>query len=282
MTVRAVETRSSPVSVRMPGVASAALRSELSDSHASATVVGSASHAVWLLLDGGGVVVVSTRDATRLPNSVEVAADAEANVFGSIEHGSPATVGIGQVMLDGLTIDAVRWWDPRPALPTLDRARIAESIVDLPSTVDGMPLDAIPATDSPAGLVAAASMLIGRGEGLTPEGDDYLAGVLSALRLFGEAVGDRRLMQTLDATSLEISSLARQRTTTFSAALIDHALKGNVALPAAAFLRAVAGRGDIRASHRDLLAVGHSSGPALAAGIVLGGRSVSSLTGGAR
>ncbi len=75
MAVSAVETRSSPASVRMPGVASTAIRDALSEPQTPGTVLGTARHAIWLLVDGD-VIVASTRDATRLPNGVEVAADA--------------------------------------------------------------------------------------------------------------------------------------------------------------------------------------------------------------
>jgi hypothetical protein len=74
----------------------------------------------------------------------------------------------------------------------------------------------------------------------------------------------------LDSIADPLTRLARVRTTTFSAALLRHAVDGRVAAPAGALLRALTGRGDIVGSHRDLTHVGHTSGPALAAGIILG------------
>lgn len=276
MTAPAVETRSSPASIRMPGVASTAIRDALSEPQTPGTVLGTASHAVWLLVDGD-VIVASTRDATRLPNGVEVAADAAADAFRSVQHGAPVTVGLGQVLFAGLTIDVVRWWDPRPVLPRTSAPQLSEAIADLPATVpaiDSEPLSAALSIGSPQAILAASNALIGLGPGLTPEGDDYLAGALSATRMLGEAMRleDRAVM--LDSIADPLNRYASTRTTAFSAALIRHAIDGRVAAPAGALLRSLTGRGNVEASYRDLTRVGHTSGPALAAGMVLGARSL--------
>jgi hypothetical protein len=81
-------------------------------------------------------------------------------------------------------------------------------------------------------------------------------------------------MAMLDAAEAPIDAVAAIRTTAFSASILRHAFEGHVAAPAGAFLRAIAGRGDVTVAHRRLLDVGHTSGPALAAGIVLGARAL--------
>lgn len=277
MTARsAVDTRPSPASTRVPGVASTAIRSVLSEPDTTATVLGTASHAVWLLVDRE-VVVVSTRDATRLPNGVEIAAGAAADVFRMVHHGGSVTIGSGQVVFEGLTVDVVRWWNPRPILGRTSTTELAAATADLPSTVPDVesgPLFAALSAGMPGAILTAAESLIGRGPGLTPEGDDYLAGALAATRTLGEAVGSAATAAMLDAVAGPLALLASIRTTTFSAALICHAVDGRVAAPAGALLRALAGRGDVALSHRDLMHVGHTSGPALAAGMVLGVRSL--------
>jgi hypothetical protein len=272
----AVETRPSPVSIRVPGVASTAIRRVFSEPDTTATVLGTASHAVWLLVDRE-VIVVSTRDATRLPNGVEIAAGAAADVFRMVHHGAPVTIGSGQIALEGLTVDVVRWWNPRPILRRTSTTELAAAIVGLPSTVPGVesgPLFAALSAGIPSAILIAAESLIGRGPGLTPEGDDYLAGALAAIRMLAEAVGSADTAAMLDTVAGPLARLASIRTTTFSAALICHAADGRVAAPAGALLRALAGRGDVALSHRDLMHVGHTSGPALAAGMVLGARSL--------
>jgi len=276
MTAPAVQTRSTPASVRMLGVASTAVRDALSEPQTPATVLGTASHAVWLLVDGD-VIVVSTRDATRLPNGVEIAADSDADVFRTVHHGAPATVGLGQLLFERLTIDVVRWWDPRPILRRTSATQLAAAIDGLPGTVpdlESQPLSAALSAGSATAIVAAAESLIGRGPGLTPEGDDYLAGALAATRTLGDALGRDETAAMLDSLADPLKRLARIRTTTFSAALISHAVDGRVAAPAGSLLRALTGRGDIADSYEDLTHVGHTSGPALAAGMILGARSL--------
>lgn len=277
MTARsAIDTRPSPASIRVPAVASTAIRGVLSEPDTTATVLGTASHAVWLLVDRE-VIVVSTRDATRLPNGVEIAAGAAADVFRMVHHGASVTIGSGQVVLEGLTVEVVRWWNPRPILGRTSTTELAAATAGLPSTVPDVesgPLFAALSAGIPGAILTAAESLIGRGPGLTPEGDDYLAGALAATRTLGEAVGSAGAAAMLDAFAGSLALLASIRTTTFSAALICHAVDGRVAAPAGALLRAFAGRGDVALSHRDLMHVGHTSGPALAAGMVLGVRSL--------
>ena len=277
MTARsAVATRSAPASVRMPGVASTAIRGVLAEPQTPATVMGTASHAVWLLVDGE-VLVASTRDATRLPNGVEIAVDAAADAFGTVHHGSPVTVGLGQILLEGLTIDVVRWWDPRPVLRDTSAAQLAAAITNLSATVPDVksrPLADALSAGSAEEILAAAEQLIGRGSGLTPEGDDYVAGALAATRTLGEALGRADTSTMLDWLAVPLMKFASTRTTAFSAALLGHAVAGRVAAPAGSLLRALTGRGDVAAGHRDLTRVGHTSGPALAAGTVLGAQSL--------
>lgn len=277
MTARAVQIRPSPASPRVPGVASTAIRGMFSNPHTPATVIGTASRAVWVLADDE-VVVASTSDATRLPNGVEITAEAAADAFRSVRHGSPVTVGLGQLLFEGLTIDVVRWWDPRPALRRTSATELESAIAGFPSIVPDVEsgsLFAALSAGSPPEILSAAESLIGRGPGLTPEGDDYLAGALAATRTLGEALGNANAGVVLDTVADPLRRLASTRTTTFSAALIGHAIDGRVAAPAGAMLRALTGRGDVALRHRDLIRVGHTSGPALAAGMILG--AISSL-----
>ncbi len=100
--------------------------------------------------------------------------------------------------------------------------------------------------------------LVGAGPGLTPRGDDLLAGLLVA----AHATGDPRLAGWQQATR---DALSVRRTTAVSRGLLHHALDGWATPELAAFLVAVCGGDPARAATR-LLAVGHSSGAALAAG----------------
>lgn len=276
MTASAVHARRAPVPLRAPAVASVALRQVLSKAEANAEVLGASAHAVWIRT-GGDAVVVSTRDATRLPNGVEIATDASADPFGSIAHGDRVTLGPTSIAFDGLIVEVARWWDPRPALSRLSAAELSIAIDGLPSSVGHVGSEDLRRALSAAcavGLCGAASALLGRGPGLTPEGDDFLAGALAAIRTLGTALGADEALEMLEACGDHLARAARVSTTTFSAALIRCAIRGEVAVPAGAFLRALSGRGDVESTHRNLRSVGHSSGPALAAGIVLGAQSL--------
>ena len=276
MTARAVQARSTPVPVRVPAVASLALRHLFASGAATASVLGASSHAVWLRA-GGDVLVVSTRDATRLPNGVEISATSEAGLLDLVPHGASVVVGPGSLEFGGLIVNLVRWWDPRPALPRTTTDDLGVAISGLPHSVPGIdsrPLRSALAATSPEDLDAASVTLLGRGPGLTPEGDDVLAGALAAIRTLGTALGSRPALAMLDEVADALADAANSRTTSFSAALIRSAMRGEVADPAGGLLRALAGRGNVDSNHRELLRVGHTSGPALAAGIVLGAQSL--------
>ena len=118
---------------RISGVASTAIKGIL-ESPGTGVVLGSSSHAVWLLVDDS-VVVVSTADATRLPNGIEIAVDAGSDPFGSIQHGAAVTMGDGRISFTGLTVEASRWWDARPALPATTVEALAGAIGSLSSDV---------------------------------------------------------------------------------------------------------------------------------------------------
>jgi len=221
------------------------------------------------------VVVATTADATRLPNSIEIGRPSSAGVFADIEHGTTATIGSRGIEFDSIAIDVVRWWNPRPALPAVSRADLETAVAPLSPTVPGVdPSDLTDALSdrSPRDLLRASGRLLGSGPGLTPEGDDYLAGAISGTRILATALGDHAAVTMLEVATAPLVALAHARTTTFSAALIAHAAGGRVARPAGSFLLALAGRGDVEAALDTLLSVGHTSGPALAAGIVLAAR----------
>jgi len=102
---------------------------------------------------------------------------------------------------------------------------------------------------------AAAGRLLGRGEGLTPLGDDVLAGWLAMHRAARSATAE------VDA----VVDGARDRTTLLSATLLDCARRGEVLPQYAAWVRAL-GTADEPAAVRSLHAVGATSGAGLHAG----------------
>lgn len=114
-------------------------------------------------------------------------------------------------------------------------------------------------SEAPDGIDAVAvARLVGRGEGLTPLGDDVLCGWLAAHRAAGVATPD------VDAT---VRAHAH-RTTLLSATLLDCALHGEGLPELGAWLHALGSRDESPAATA-LLAVGGTSGAGLMAGAML-------------
>lgn len=132
--------------------------------------------------------------------------------------------------------------------PRIDPGRLAATETVRP-LADGLPT-----------RVGAASVaqLVGRGDGLTPLGDDVVCGWLAFHR------AARIPTPAVDAAV----RLLLPRTTTLSAALLDAALAGEVCPPVADYLRAL-GSAHVNAARARLVRVGHTSGAGLAHGIDL-------------
>jgi hypothetical protein len=111
----------------------------------------------------------------------------------------------------------------------------------------------------PASLPLDPSSLVGRGPGLTPSGDDELAGALVA----ASAVGDSRLDGWRSATR---EVLPARRTTAVSWGLLHHALDGWATPELAAYVDEAC-TGSTGPALARLLTVGHTSGRALADGV---------------
>ncbi|MCJ7726135.1 MAG: DUF2877 domain-containing protein, partial [Acidimicrobiia bacterium] len=115
-------------------------------------------------------------------------------------------------------------------------------------------------------------LLIGSGDGLTPAGDDLLSGTVAGALLIGRSIGADAMVEMVGRLEAPLMAHAAGATTSLSASLLGHAFRGEVAAPAAALMRALTGRGDTVVAAAALDAVGHSSGPALAAGVLAGAR----------
>lgn len=206
---------------------------------------------------GGWCVGVVTAGAARVPCALRAAV----TDFGVVlpEGGRTAYLGDGTLHLDGRPLPIGRL-EPTH-VPRIGAGGVPGKQAD-PVTVQATP----PATV--AGFVAdrlrdgridaqVARDLIGRGPGLTPLGDDVLAGWLAMHRAAGVPTGD------VDDVVREHAA----RTTLLSATLLDCAQHGEVLPEYAAWLRAL-GTAEEPARVRALHRVGATSG----AGLHLGGR----------
>jgi hypothetical protein len=180
-------------------------------------------------VDAGGFVVVLTVGPPVLPNGVQV--------------GRLPAVG------DEVVVRADEAWDPTLRL---DRP---------PALVPPDPDDLVRAVESrdvEAAAVAGAR-LIGRGGGLTPEGDDLVAGVAAVI-----AAGDWPGALREAWVGALIGGDLRRRTTALSATLLELAAAGMGPEPLQAWLA-----GDAGARAR-LMRIGHSTGRAIARGAAAG------------
>jgi hypothetical protein len=205
------------------------------------TVLGSSAAAMYL--DAGDTVLaVLAQPAVQLPGSVVLPVP---SLWGLLPDGA-VRVGAGQLRWESdaapVRVRPVRRWTAARVVgvrPRPDRAQELERAVGT--------------------CVVDVAALLGHGPGLTPSGDDLLAGYLLGCRAFGVDAADIRR---------QIVAMAPGRTTSLSAALLRHAADGWCIPQVAAVIAALGRAAPDPDAVRALLAVGSSSGSALGAGIV--------------
>lgn len=244
----------------LSGAASTTLRDLLTGPGRPAHVAGVHDRCVYLTV-GADVVAVETADAVGLPCAVRLGVDAANGPLSVVRRNAPAVVGDGRLLLGHLTVEVTRWWQPRRVRP----AHGAD-----PARADAL-ADALATRPAPIPVLAPARELVGLGPGLTPAGDDVLAGLL---------VGVHHVPALRDPLATEVLALAATRTTTLSAALLRQAAEGR-GVPALLDLADLLSGPDRGGGHTSLttalqrlLGVGHSTGTALAWGLLRGARTV--------
>jgi Protein of unknown function (DUF2877) len=237
-----------------------------------AAVVARGAAATYLDVDGRLLAVVAP-GGVRLPCALVLTAGSSlASVLpapaartwvgeGVVAVGSPGAID---------EIRVARWFDPRVRVERYDGAAVARlaGVVRAHDGADPL-LPAGAAARLAAGLAAAAGPgevaadLLGCGAGLTPAGDDLLAGALAALRAVRSPAAA--------GLGAAVAARARERTTRLSAALLESADEAGVVPEAAAVVLALASGSDgIERAARRLLGLGHTSGWHLAAGLAVG------------
>ena len=282
-------------------MASSAIAPLLRGADRAVTVLASFPQAAYLSV-GDALVALVTSDGIRHPNAVVLDLPSAARPLERLVTAPTGRIGRHGLSIGGLELHIVRWWDPRPRLrgstpaalraaSELTRQRLAEvagplaepshtalaaALADSVGTV----VAALKAGDDVAAF-AAARRIVGLGPGLTPSGDDRLAGLIAGTLVLapsiasassGRADGGAAGADSVGATERlghAVAAAAEGRTTSVSAALLRHAASGQMADPATALVRAwvAADRDTVRATDR-LLAVGSSSGRDLALGLL--------------
>jgi len=266
--------------------ASSALRTVLAAPARPAECLGVTRGAVYLKIGRPpGALVVLSHDAVRLPcalvlpiTSAEFARFMilESYACGSM-HNSPGswrtTVGDGEIRwispVGPVVVRAIREWAPaRPPQGRVTARALAAVRASLSGADPGVRGSLLAGLGAAAGdhdaATAAAASLLGAGPGLTPSGDDVLTGFLAGAAAFGLNSGP--LCEA-------VAVLAPARTTALSAALLWHAARGECIdelASVAVVLTSPRPGGPERAGPvvSRLLSVGHTSGAALALGLV--------------
>ncbi|WP_328814871.1 DUF2877 domain-containing protein [Nonomuraea cypriaca] len=280
-----VSTHARRARVHVTGAASTAVRPVLAAPRRPARVLAVFPAGVYLEVRTDlepSVIGVITGEATRLPNSVLLATP-----LPRVTVGDDASVGDRAIDLGSLSLRVRRWWDPAPPLGRTDPARLAHAaalLADPPGTglagngAIGL-LAGSCAEGRLLGVVTAAEQLMGLGPGLTPSGDDVLAGLLVTLRHLGAATGTGRAIWLADWLAATVTFDARTRTTRISATLLHCAARGEASPEVIAVLRGIAGRQALEPALRRLHRLGHTSGADLAQGIAIGLAAVLALSG---
>ena len=135
-----------------------------------------------------------------------------------------------------------------------------------------------------AGRVARE--LVGLGRGLTPSGDDFLAGFAATLMIGGRWIGTgappglrERFLAGAQSLAADLSSYAGGRTTLVAEALLYHASRGEVSEHLGRLIRSILGGSarEVGAACGRVLEIGSSSGTDLAVGILEAGAVILAL-----
>ncbi len=261
--------------MRIPGASSTAIRAVTAGAPQTAQWLGAVDAALYFATTGARptVFAVLSQDAVRLPCGLALATTkaelpltriAPVRDLRDLENAVVGNDRIAWAGPDGpVTIIAARQWSPlrvHPGVP--ETAALAELRALLAPCELGLEQHRLDQLAGQADTTAVAGLL-GRGPGLTPSGDDVLAGYLLAAGAFGLEIEQVRRA---------VAARAPQATSALSAQLLRHAARGEavrelIELTATlthpdAMLTAVAAR---------LLQVGHTSGAALAWGALLAG-----------
>src|SRR3954447_22260164 len=248
-----------------PGWASTSIGGVITGSLRGGTVLADGPAASYLALpDENGpdlLLGLLAPDAVRLPIGMCV-------LEGPLPvRGTAVYVGEGRITSPDCAWQPVRWWDPRPRLDVSELLAHADLLLDVvgaePAGAFGLPPSGAPAV---AAALAEADLtpaygVLGLGPGLTPTGDDVVAGACAVLAIVGRLA---------DSVRTAVDAHAHIRTTALSSALVAAAGRGEMIPQAARLLSSVAG-GDsparVAAAARSLFAVGSPSGHDLAAGL---------------
>jgi hypothetical protein len=253
-----------PVTRRFPGAVPSQLWPQLvaagraDDPGAFADAVAVTPAACFVRLRGT-VMALLARGAVALPFGIRTPIPAAVAPWRALRVGDAVTIRDGRVELPGASLVLRRWWRP----PVVRALRGGLALKDGLAALHAALPDAPACRDVDPG--APPARLLGLGPGLTPYGDDVLAGRLIAAVAWGGEVG----------LASQVRATARAATTAVSEVWLLEAAQGRAVPEAVGLVDAVSAGAPqrVRAALGPLLAVGSTSGHGLAAGILRSGRS---------
>jgi uncharacterized protein DUF2877 len=253
---------SAPVAAACP----ARVRDLISGPVRPVDVLGRFATALYLRLAGGEVIALLSLDAVRLP--IGLILPTSSREFPLTNLRCPVVVGSGVVRIGSWSCRVSRLVSLRaPTALTPDRyacAHLRQLLARCQSADPDLRLpDSLPDDENTPEVAAdLVRRLLGVGPGLTPAGDDVLAGLLVGLWSFGQRTEPLRL-----AVLAGLSA----GTTDLSAALLRSAARGESIPQVNQLLRVMSGsawQGRLDHAIYELVRVGHSSGTALATGVL--------------
>lgn len=207
-----------------------------------------------------------------MPNGLLVAVPAGERLFARLKVGMPVILGAGWLVVEPLTCSldctACPRWNPRLSRPPALEIALLTANARLLRAVSQQQTPAshslLPVPGQGEDILVLAERLCGRGPGLTPAGDDFLAGWLAAgWLLYGPQPAFLRIGQ-------RIVALAGQRTHLLSQSWLAYAAAGDFASPIHDLIKALHSREphQLQTAARAVLALGASSGYDLIQGML--------------
>jgi hypothetical protein len=266
--------------------------------------------AVNIAIDGTMLALLSS-DLPRMPNGVQLSSVMLEELLRGLGPGMEVWVGDGELLIPGcnfsLCLPEAPPWEPRPdiegyswqcetvaqhvrllALYLVDRPQrgglaalvgpllLGQAVQEMPMAWMALPkmqlLARAAREQDMTGVEEATRGLAGLGPGLTPAGDDVLAGFAAVLALLSARISANRTSRS--HVSEVIAAVARPRTTMLSGVLLEHAARGEVAERLGEMLLTLAlpaeESGAVLYAADKLLAFGGTSGGDTLLGVLLG------------
>ena len=228
-----------------------------------------------IVFPGGLLLSLNAGTAPRMPNGLQLSTPPATFPFPTLRPGMPVLFGARCLHIEAcdcsLDLSNCTQWNPQITRPErLDMEIVGKNRTLLANELQcgSEPTGSLPRFNSFASkdVSQMARYLCGRGAGLTPAGDDLLAGWMAIhWLLYGPT-------PHVIAACQQILAVARQQTHLLSQCWLGYAAKGMVALPIKVLLDAITQEDDrgLETATQKVLEMGATSGYDVIQGMLLG------------